>query len=75
MSTVAEITDALVKLNDEELHRVERALISIYRQRRTGIIYDDAYGVWTEEDQVSAAAQVFALMDAEEEKSKKARQP
>ena len=74
MSTVAEIADALPKLNDEELRQVERALISIYRQRRTGIIYDDAYGVWTEEDQVSASAQVFALMDAEEEKSKKARQ-
>ena len=75
MSTVAEIAEALPKLNDEELRHVERALISIYRQRRTGIIYDDAYGVWTEEDQASAAAQVFALMDAEEQKAKKARQP
>lgn len=75
MSTVAEIADALPKLNDQELHQVERALISIYRQRRSGIIYDDAYGVWTEEDQISASAQVFALMDAEEEKSNKARQP
>jgi hypothetical protein len=75
MSTVAEIADALPKLNDEELRQVERALISIYRQRRTGIIYDDAYGVWTEEDQVAAASQVFAMMDAEEEKQKRARKP
>lgn len=75
MSTVAEIADALPKLNNEELQQVERALIGIYRQRRTGIIYDDAYGVWTEEDQMSVADQVFALMDAEEEKQKKARKP
>jgi hypothetical protein len=70
MSTVVEISEALAGLNNEELRQVERALISIYRQRRTGIIFDDAYGVWTEEDQASAAAQVFALMDAEEEKVK-----
>ena len=75
MSTVAEISKALSSLNDEELRQVERALISIYRQRKTGIIYDDGYGVWTEEDQASAAAQVFALMDEAEENSKKQPQP
>ena len=68
MSTVAEITNALPELSTSELQQIERALISIYRQRRNGIIYDDAYGVWTEEEQASAAAQVFALMDAEEKK-------
>jgi hypothetical protein len=73
MSTVAEITNALPELSTEELQKVERALISIYRQRRTGIIYDDSYGVCTEEDQASVAAGVFAIMDAEEEKQKKAR--
>lgn len=75
MSTVAEIADALPKLNNEELQQVERALIGIYRQRRTGIIFDDAYGVWTEEDQMSVADQTFALLDAEGEKQKKARNP
>lgn len=75
MSTVAEITNALPELSTEELQKIERALISIYRQRRTGIIYDDAYGVWTEEDQISAAGQVFALMDADEQRQKKARKP
>ena len=74
MSTVAEIAETLPKLSDEELREVERALISIYRQRKTGIVYDDAYGVWTEEDQASAAAQVFALMDAEVKPSKKSPQ-
>jgi hypothetical protein len=75
MSTVAEITNALPKLSTEELQQVERALISIYRQRRTGIIYDDAYGVWTEEDQASAAAEVFAMMDAEEQKRNRPPKP
>ena len=75
MSTVAEIADALPKLNDEELRQIERALISIYRQRHTGIIYDDAYGVWTEEDQMSVADEAFLLMEAEEKKQKKARNP
>lgn len=69
MSTVAEISKALSSLNDEELRQVERALISIYRQRKTGIIYDDAYGVWTEAEQASAAAEVFALMDKAESDS------
>jgi hypothetical protein len=73
MSTVAEITNALSDLSTEELQKIERALISIYRQRRTGIIYDDTYGVWMEENQASAAAQVFALMDAEEQKARAAK--
>jgi hypothetical protein len=75
MSTVAEIAEALPKFSDEELRQVERALISIYRQRRTGIIYDDTYGVWTEEEQIAAAGQVFAMMDAEDETRKKKPQP
>ena len=73
MSTVAEITNALPELSTQELQEIERTLISIYRQRHSGIIYDDTYGVWTEEDQVSAAAQVFALMDADEQKAKVAK--
>ncbi len=71
MSTVNEIADALPKLNNDQLREVERALISIYRQRRTGIIFDDAYGVWTEEDQTSVAGEALALIDAEEEKAKR----
>lgn len=74
MSTVADITNLLPKLTTEELQQVERALISIYRQRNTGIIFDDAYGVWTEEDQVSAAAQVFQLLDRDEPNGKKSGQ-
>ena len=68
MSTVAEITHALAGLKDKELRAVERALIAIYRQRKTGIIYDDAYGVWTEEDQMMVANEAFIMMDAAEGK-------
>jgi len=75
MSTVAEITNVLTNLSTEELQQVERALISIYRQRKSGIIYDDAYGVWTEEDQVAVADEVFKMLDEAEEKDKKATQP
>ncbi|MBI3875897.1 MAG: hypothetical protein HY300_08070 [Verrucomicrobia bacterium] len=75
MSTVAEISDALPKLSDTELRQVERALIGIYRQRRAGIIFDDAYGVWTEEDQMAVADQAFQLLDAAEKEQEKVRKP
>ena len=32
----------------------------------TRIIYNDAYGLWTEDDQTRLAAESFALMDARE---------
>ena len=66
MSTVAEIQAALSELNTEELRQVEQAVREQYRKRKDGIIYDDAYGIWTEADQASVAAEVFALMDREE---------
>lgn len=72
MSTVAEITNALSNLSTQELQQVERSLISIYRQRKSGLIYDDDYGVWTEEDQTAVADQAFQLFDQAEEKSKEA---
>jgi hypothetical protein len=75
MSTVAEITNVLPKLSTEELQQVERALIGIYRQRNSGIIFDDAYGVWTEEDQTAVADQAFQMLDHAERKEKKAGQP
>ena len=69
MSTVAEITSTLPTLSTDELQQIERSLISIYRQRKSGIIYDDAYGVWTEEDQISVADQVFQMLDQAEAKA------
>lgn len=73
MSTIAEITQALPALSDEELRAVERALHAIYRQRHSGIIYDDAYGVWTEEDQANAAAQTFSMLEDAERRAGKDR--
>ena len=44
---------------------MQAALRQQFRERKLGILYDDAYGLWTEEDQASAAAEAFALMDPE----------
>jgi hypothetical protein len=66
MSTVAEIKAALPKLGNDELRQVEETLRQLYRERKAGIIFDDAYGLWTEADQASAVAEVFQLFDREE---------
>jgi hypothetical protein len=66
MSTVSEIQAALPGSTTEELRVVDAALREQFRARKVGILYDDTYGVWTEQDQASAAAQAFALMDEEE---------
>ncbi len=39
----------------------------LYRARHETIIYDDDYGIWTEQDQVSVAADVFQLFDKHED--------
>jgi hypothetical protein len=66
MSTVSEIQAALPKLTARELHQVDGLLCEQFRARKIGILYDDAYGLWTQEDQASAAAEVFAQLDQEE---------
>jgi hypothetical protein len=63
MITVSEIRTALPRLTTEELRAVDAALREQFHARKIGILYDDAYGLWTEEDQASAAAEAFALMD------------
>lgn len=45
---------------------MEQAVRQLYRERHAGILYDDSYGIWTEEDQVSAAAEAFARIDQKE---------
>ena len=65
MSTVGEIQAALPRLTAEELRAVDAALRQQFRARKLGILYDDAYGLWTEDDQASAAAEALALMDEE----------
>ena len=64
MSTLAEIKEALPKLTTEELMHVESLLHKLQRQRGNGILYDDAYGVWTEDDQASVAAEAWDVLDA-----------
>ena len=66
MSSVAEIREALAKLSTAELREIEEAVRSQYRSRKDAILYDDIYGVWTEDDQASVAAETFASMDREE---------
>ena len=61
MSTIQGITAALPNLSTEELLRIEQAIHNLYRNRDVHIIYD--YGIWTEQDQNLAAAEVFELFD------------
>ena len=65
MSTVAEIEEVLPKLSPVELMRVEAALHAVQRQRGGAILHDDAYGVWTEDDQASVAAEAWDCLDGE----------
>jgi hypothetical protein len=48
---------------------VERSLHAIYRQRKDGILYDDAYGLLTEADLIASAEDAFLAYDKEEEKN------
>jgi hypothetical protein len=62
MSSVTEIQAALPNLTVEELRAIDSAVRAQFRARKVGILYDDSYGVWTEDDQTSAAAEVFAML-------------
>ena len=66
MRTMQEITEALPNLSTDELQHIERVIRDLYRARHETIIYDDDYGIWTEQDQNSVAAQVFELFDQAE---------
>ena len=63
MSTVAEIEEVLPKLSTDELMHIEAALHRLQRERGSGIIFDDAYGVWTEDDQTFVAAEAWRVME------------
>ena len=63
MRTVQEIEASLPNLSIDELQHIERAIHDLYRVRRERIIYDDDYGIWTEQDQNSVAVEVFELLD------------
>lgn len=63
MSTVTEVTEVLPKLTTDELQQVEDSLIRLYRERRQGIILDDAYGVLTERDLAAVQEETLRLID------------
>jgi hypothetical protein len=65
MSTVAEINEVIPQLTDQELQAVEQKLIQEYRKRKFGIIYDDAYGIWTEEDLRAVQEQALRVIEGE----------
>ncbi len=71
MSTIAEIEAVLPKLTAEELGRVERAVHNQFRQRGSGIIYDDTCGVETEADLIASADEAFQAYDKAEAKHAK----
>lgn len=66
MSTVADINLALDQLDVAQLLQVEGRIHALQRQKSSGIIFDDDYGLWTEEDQASAAAQAWEVLEAGE---------
>ena len=67
MRTVQEIEASLTNLSTDELRHIERAIRDLYRARHEVIIYDDDYGIWTEQDQTSAAAEVFQMFEKDED--------
>ncbi|MYA70886.1 hypothetical protein F4141_02095 [Candidatus Poribacteria bacterium] len=66
MRTIQKIIAALPNLSTDELRYIERVIHDLYQARHETIIYDDDYGVWTEWDQNSVAAEVFDLIDKTE---------
>jgi hypothetical protein len=66
MHTIQEITAALPNLSTDELQHIEQEIHNLYRTRDEHIIYDDGYGIWTEQDQNLVAAEVFRLLEKEE---------
>ena len=66
MSTVAEIAEAIPKLTTEELREVERVLLRAYRDRKVGIVFDDAYGTFTEADLTVIHEDALRIIDGDQ---------
>lgn len=67
MCRVQEITTVLPSLSTDELQYIEQIIHNLHRVRRERIVYDDDYGIWTEQDQISVASEIFKLLDKEED--------
>jgi hypothetical protein len=68
MSTVAEIAGAIPKLSNQELREVEKLVLQSYRDRKVGIIFDDAYGIMTEDDLRAIQEEALRIIDGEPSK-------
>jgi hypothetical protein len=68
MSTVAEIASAIPQLSNAELREVEKLILQSYRERKIGIIFDDAYGTFTEEDLRAIQGQALRVIDGKPSK-------
>jgi NACalpha-BTF3-like transcription factor len=73
MMTVAQITKVLPHLSTVELQRVERTIIVIYRKRKQGLIFDDAYGTFSEMDQAALVDEAFQELDRAEQQRKQTK--
>ncbi|OIP37554.1 hypothetical protein AUJ95_07990 [Candidatus Desantisbacteria bacterium CG2_30_40_21] len=69
MNAVVGIEAELSNLGTVDLHHLECVIHKLYRKRNDRVIYDDTYGLWMTEDQTSAASEVFALFDEQEEQN------
>jgi hypothetical protein len=69
ISTIAEIEAVLPNLSAEELVKVEKAVHSQFRQRGSGLIYDDTHGVEIEADLIASADAAFQTYDQAEAKN------
>ncbi len=67
MTTLKDIIRTLPRLTTDELQFIELAIHKLYRIRGVNILYDDAYGIWTEQDQNNAALRIFELIDNTED--------
>ena len=67
MNTIQKIEASLPNLSTNDLYYLERMIHDLYRARHEPILYDDAYGVWTEFDQLSAASEIFEMHDKQED--------
>lgn len=67
MNTIQEITTILPRLSSEELQSIEQVIHMLYWNRNVNIIYDDVYGICTDQDQNLASAEAFRFLDMEDE--------
>ena len=65
MSTVADIAQVIPQLSNEDLRAVEKLVLQTYRQRKVGIIFDDAYGTFTEDDLAAIQEEALRVIDGE----------